>query len=426
MLKVLPILPHISRRLITTGSQLLWHVPECPELDLKYLCNLEHLDEINSNIKARKGVGDISLVLKLKENLSNLTSVDHNYEKVRRQFYDELLKIPNRTHPSVAHLNEPITVSTTGEKKTFDFKPREFYEICKRLNFVRTDQLGNVAGSRSYYLLGDMAELEKALISYTVSHLLDENFELVSVPDILHRDIIEACGLNTHGDRTQVYSLDSEMFGPDLCLSGTSEMALAAMYANEVIPAGRLPVKLAAVSRCYRAEASSVAEERGIYRVHQFTKVEMFAISKPEDSNGILEEFRLIEEGNFASLGLHLRTLDMPPNELGAPAYRKYDVEAWLPGRNMYGEVSSCSNCTDYQSRRLNIKYSDGDCVGYVHTLNGTACAIPRMLIAIIETFQTDKGVISIPEVLRKYMNNRTVIGKQTAIPDLKLIKYKK
>lgn len=152
----------------------------------------------------------------------------------------------------------------------------------------------------------------------------------------------------------------------------------------------------------------------------------MFALCKPEQSDDMLESFRKFEEDHFSSFGIYLQTLDMPPHELGAPAYRKYDVEAWLPGRKMFGEVSSCSNCTDYQSRRLNITYRRDDITNYVHTLNGTACAIPRMLIAIIETYQNSNGTITIPEVLRPYMNDITHIGKQKNIPKLTLIKNKK
>lgn len=162
------------------------------------------------------------------------------------------------------------------------------------------------------------------------------------------------------------------------------------------------------------------------FRVHEFTKVEMFALSTPEKSDDVLEYFRAIEEENFSDLGLYLRVLDMPPHELGAPAYRKYDVEAWLPGRNIFGEVSSCSNCTDYQSRRLNIKFKSKDTLKHVHTLNGTACAIPRMLIAITETFQNEKGFIEVPEVLKKFMRNKKSFSRQKKIPELKLIKHKK
>ncbi|KAF5300806.1 hypothetical protein FQR65_LT09109 [Abscondita terminalis] len=389
-----------------------WHVKSTSELDLEYLCNKNNAKEIANNVDVRKGIGDINLVHELKKTLDNTSPGSIEYSNVKKQLLEELLKMPNRTHPSVSDLeHEPRVVTTVGKPKEFSFNPREFYEITKRLHLVRTDQLGNVVGNRCYYLMGDMALLEQALIKYTVSKLLEQSFQLISVPDILHRDIIEGCGLNTTGGRTQVYTLDNVKHGEDLCLSGTSEMSLASLYINKVLAEKDLPIKLAAVSRCYRAEASSISDERGIYRVHQFTKVEMFAISKSEDSDNVLEEFRTIEENNFASLGLHFKTLDMPPHELGAPAYRKYDIEAWLPGRNIFGEISSCSNCTDYQSRRLNIKYRQGDVLKYAHTLNGTACAIPRMLIAITETFQTDKGVIEIPEVLQKYMYDKTHIN---------------
>lgn len=152
----------------------------------------------------------------------------------------------------------------------------------------------------------------------------------------------------------------------------------------------------------------------------------MFALCKPEQSDELLETFRKFEEDHFSSFGLYLNVLDMPPHELGAQAYRKYDIEVWLPGRKMFGEISSCSNCTDYQSRRLNIRYECNNTINYVHTLNGTACAIPRMLIAILENYQNNNGTITIPEVLRPYMNNRTHIGRQKKVPELVLIKNKK
>lgn len=157
--------------------------------------------------------------------------------------------------------------------------------------------------------------------------------------------------MSTQGDRNQVYKLNSSL--ETLCLSGTSEMALAGYFAGTQIDESRLPLKLTAVSRCFRAETSALHEEKGIYRVHQFTKVEMFSVCRPDQSEAVLEEFRDIELGLFDALGIHFQLLDMPACELGAPAYRKYDIEAWMPGREMYGEISSCSDCTDYQARRL-------------------------------------------------------------------------
>jgi seryl-tRNA synthetase len=247
-----------------------------------------------------------------------------------------------------------------------------------------------------------------------MSEITSHGFNLMSVPDILPAEVIKACGMETDGERNQVYKIQPT----NLCLSGTSEMALAGYFAGSQFKVEESPIKVTAVSRCFRAETSGLNEEKGIYRVHQFTKVEMFSVCRASQSEAMLEEFKDIEIGLFNKLGLHFKLLDMPPNELGAPAYRKYDTEAWMPGREMWGEISSCSNCTDYQSRRLNIKFDNE----FAHTVNGTACAIPRMLIAIIETFQKEDGTIAIPKVLQKFMKKEKIM-KQKIIPELKLVK---
>lgn len=199
-------------------------------------------------------------------------------------------------------------------------------------------------------------------------------------------------------------------------------MALAGYLSGKNLPADSLPLKLAAISRCYRAETSKVYEERGLYRVHEFTKVEMFIACLPDDSNKILEDLREQQEEIFENLELCFKVLDMPPHELGAQAYRKYDVEAWMEGRGLWGEISSCSNCLDYQTRRLDIKSGDE----FLHTLNGTACAIPRLLIALVEKGQQSRGFIEISKALWGYMRDKKVIKKQKKMPDLKLIKRNK
>lgn len=200
-------------------------------------------------------------------------------------------------------------------------------------------------------------------------------------------------------------------------------MALAAYFANRTIPVEQAPVKKIALSRCFRAETSGLQEEKGIYRVHQFNKVEMFTVSHPRDSEALLEEFKNIQIQLFDELGLHFKVLDMPPHELGAPAYRKYDIETYMVGRGMWGEISSCSNCTDYQARRLNMKVKETDGTEiFAHTINGTACAVPRMLIALVESYQTNKGIVTIPPALVPYMKkDRLEVKKE--IPALKLIK---
>ncbi|XP_059051930.1 serine--tRNA ligase, mitochondrial [Achroia grisella] len=399
-----------------------------PDIDIDYYCNSNNAAEIKQNIKLRKGVGNIDRAQELFNKFNRIPIYHSSHDIVKEDLYKELSCLPNRTHPSVQKYNDsPHIVQTLNEKKEFGkYAPLEFSEITRRLNLMRTDKLGHTCGHKSYYFLGELAELEEALIKYTIMSLLNKKFKLVSVPDILPKNVLESCGMAVNSDRTQIYSLDAVHHGSDLYLSGTAEMSLAGLLMNSTHSISDLPLKLAAVSRCYRAETSNIVEERGIYRVHQFTKVEMFAVTTPEQSEDMLEYIQKVQQELFSPLGFHMRILDMPPIELGAPAYRKYDIEAWMPGRNSYGEISSCSNCTDYQSRRLHIKYTDSNGNKYAHTLNGTACAIPRILIALIETHQDPKGKIFIPDVLQPYMNGKKYISKNTITPELKLAKIKK
>lgn len=388
-------------------------LPE-PEYNIDFLCNPANRDVIFNNIKRRKGVGDIDKVLKY----------SGNPEK-RELFLQELSKIPNCTHPMVIEYDDkPRLLKECGRKPEFDFEPQEFAELATNLKAIRTDKLGPITGQRSYMLLGDLAELEEVLIQYTVKKLLKHGFKLLSVPDIIPTEIIERCGLIVDDGRTLVYNLES-YYGDSYSLSGTAEMSLAGKLMNVTLSYDMLPMKLAAVSRCYRAEGSGTLDERGIYRVHQFTKVEMFVCSEPNQSEEVFQDLQNIQEEFFSSLGLHFQIMDMPPLDLGSPAYRKCDMEGWMPGRKLYGELSSCSNCTDYQSRRLNIKYrtKDGN-TKHVHTLNGTACAIPRMLIALCETYQTRHHRITVPNELIPLMGGKTLIKKQP-IADMRTYKYK-
>jgi seryl-tRNA synthetase len=251
-----------------------------------------------------------------------------------------------------------------------------------------------------------LAELEQGLIKFTIDQLEKFGFEMISVPDILYPRVIESCGMAVRGDRNQVYFVETG--GEDACLSGTAEMAIGGFLQNRVFSLEELPLKLAAVSRCFRAETSSLEEEAGLYRVHYFTKVEMFGVTGSEsgtESNDLHEEFLFIQKQLFQKFNLHYRVLEMPPSELGLSAHRKFDIEAWLPGKKMFGEISSCSNCTDFQSRRLDVRYKSGDGqVKFVHTVNGTACAVPRMLISLVETFQTPGGGVELPPRIQECM----------------------
>lgn len=391
-----------------------------PELELEYLCNTANRDEIKYNIDNRKGIGDIDKLLELHNKVKSLNASNPEYETVHNEFLTEAVKIPNKSHLDVvAYGEKPKVVKVIGERPKYDYKPRLFDFLTKRFDLLRTDNITNFTGHRSYFFMGQLADLESALIKWSLKKLITRGFKVISVPNILNRNIIEACGMATRGERSQVYSLSEEHYGKDLCLSGTAEMSIAGYFMNKNIQENKLPMRIAAVSRCFRAETSRVSNERGIFRVHQFTKVEMFGLSLPEKSDELLEEFRSFEEEHFLSLGLHLQVLDMPLHELGAQAYRKYDIEAWLPGKDRWGEISSCSNCTDYQSRRLNIK-----CNGkHVHTVNGTACAVPRMVIAILETHQRKDGTINIPAPLQPFMKGQTLIDTRSNVPDMKLLR---
>ncbi|XP_014666884.1 PREDICTED: serine--tRNA ligase, mitochondrial-like [Priapulus caudatus] len=416
-----------------------------PDIDIEYLCEPSNLEEIERNIIARKGIGNITLLQQLYEEIQQLgekmvkslmtqdsrESTEKRMNELTEKFNKEALVIPNRTHPDVVLSEDamPRIVETCGVKPTFAFQPKTLEQLAKDLDGLRMDNLGNLTGPRTYYLKNSFAEMESALTRFTVDHLKSKGYVLMSVPDLLHPQVIDACGMPVTGDRSQVYHIDKNRHGRDLALSGTAEMALAGYHANRSFPLYSLPRQLQAVSRCFRAEVSHSLNEKGLYRVHQFTKVEMFGVTAAEagdESEKLLDEMLSIQKQLYKTLGLHFVVLDMPSHELGAAAYRKYDIEAWMPGRGCFGEVSSTSNCTDYQSRRLHVRYSvpSGEQV-YVHTVNGTACAVPRMLIAIIETYQQEDGSVRIPEALQSYMRGQTVMAKPAKRVDMRWLKYR-
>ncbi|XP_034235102.1 serine--tRNA ligase, mitochondrial [Thrips palmi] len=393
-------------------------IPE-PQLDIDRYCDPNLTEYFANNVSKRKGIGSISRVIELYNKLAEKPD-----EMIRRELIQEALKIPNETHAQpAAYGNDPKVIKLMGSTPKYSFQPKPFDQLMEYTDQFRMKELTPFAGHKAYYLCRELAELEHALIKYVVQRLSKKGFAFISVPDILHHQIIECCGVATKGKRNIVYRLDADKHlasaaEGELCLSGTAEMALGGFLMNKKIRREELPKRYVAVSRCYRAETADVAAERGLYRVHQFTKVEMFGASTSCQSEVLLEEFRAIQEEIFNSFNLHLQVLDMPPHELGAPAHRKYDIEAWLPSRNVFGEVSSCSNCTDYQARRLNIQCVTDDPAQneFVHTVNGTACAIPRLIMAICETHQQKDGTVKLPEVLQPYMSHKDVIKPSRSV----------
>ncbi|XP_033733888.1 LOW QUALITY PROTEIN: serine--tRNA ligase, mitochondrial-like [Pecten maximus] len=408
-------------------SQDAWEQPlEMPEteIDWEYICE-GNRENIVTNITNRKGVGDIDRVLDLKSEFEATGN-----EETRLELLKAAKEIPNGTspHSPIGDESNAKLVGTFGEKTEFkDFKPQKTSKLGENLNLLRLNNLGITTGARSYYFVSDLADLEHALIRLAINKLIARGFELVTVPEIINPAIIEACGFHTKGEVTQVYTLDEKFHG-EQCLIGTAEMPLAAFFLNEVLEETELPRRLCSVSRCYRAEAAGREEKQGIYRVHQFTKVEMFGVTSTDsEADNLLLEYLDIEKEMFLELGLHFRILEMPTHELGAPAYRKFDIEAWMPAMNFWGEISSASNCTDYQSRRLNVRYrTSTGTTRHIHTVNGTACAVPRMVMAIFENFQNEDGTINIPEVLQPYMGRQEVLTRSDAMPDIQWIKHAK
>lgn len=397
-----------------------------PEIDWEYVCCQKNRTEIIENIKARGTAADIAGIDRCLNDVQKYVPEPHHSKPLSEVCSDEpvLLNnikwLPNKIHPDVLRntSSEPVLLQEFGSKPEFSYYPATFDSLASRLNLIRTRFLGHMSGEKSYYLKKDLADLENALIKYTLAKLLKSGFTLVSVPDLLSEQVFESCGMRTKSKHSQVYHVDSK-WANSICLSGTAEMGIASFFANKVIDLQNLPQKLCAVSRCFREEASATMKEKGIFRVHQFTKVEMFGITVNEEgdeSELLLQEFVQIQKDLFSNLGLHFKVLEMPPCDLGLPAYHKIDIEAWMPGRSLYGEISSASNCTDYQSRRLHIKYTvpsgSSNQVKHCHTINGTACAVPRMLISIFENFQNLNGSITVPDALCSFLGRKTICEK--------------
>ena len=324
-------------------------------------------------------------------------------------------RVPNMTHPDAPIGRDEESnreIRRVGTPKAFDFPVRDHVEIGKALDLIDFEAGSKVSGSGFYFLKNDAVLLELALQQFAVRTLIKHGFTPIVTPDLARVQILEGIGFNPRGEETQVYSVEDS----DLCLIGTAEITLGGMHAEELLDESRLPIKYVGVSHCFRTEAGAAGRaSRGLYRVHQFTKVEMFAYTVPDQSGAIHEQMLAIEEEIFIGLGIPYRVVDICSGDLGGPAYRKYDLEAWMPGRGdggEYGEVTSTSDCTDYQSRRLGIRYRPEGQKGtkYVHTLNGTAVALSRAIIVILENYQRADGKVDVPEVLRPIMG-KDVIG---------------
>ncbi|KAL2459006.1 Seryl-tRNA synthetase [Forsythia ovata] len=364
----------------------------------------QKLVEEGKNLKER--------LVTLEEDLLNLTD----------ELQQEAQCVPNMTHPDVPVGGEDCSIirKIVGKPREFSFSVRDHVQLGKDLNLFDFDAAAEVSGSKFYYLKNEAVMLEMGLVNWAVSEAMKRGFTPLTTPEIVRSSVVEKCGFQPRGTNTQVYSIE----GSDQCLIGTAEIPVGGIHMDSIIPESSLPLKYVAFSHCFRTEAGAAGSAtRGLYRVHQFSKVEMFILCRPEESNSFHRELIEIEEDLFSSLGLHFKTMDMATEDLGAPAYRKFDVEAWMPGLGRYGEISSASNCTDYQSRRLGIRYRPESSIPpkkgkgssaptqFIHTLNATACAVPRMIVCLLENYQQQDGSVVIPEALRPFMGGLEIIN---------------
>ena len=424
-------------------------------LDYKFI--KDNLEAVKKNIEARNMTADADIVVKLYDERTALTTELQNLQQRRNanaqsmkqklspeerqkfieegkqikeeasrienilkekeaELEDAARKIPNMANPAVPVGKvdtENLEVKKVGTPRKFDFEVKDHVQIMEALDLIDFERATKVSGPKFYYLKNEAVFLEQALIMYALNTLRKHGFSTFITPDVARQEILTGIGFNPRGNESNVYCIEDE----GTCLVATAEITLGGYHSNEIIPKDKLPLFYAGLSHCFRREAGAAGQfSKGLYRVHQFDKVEMFVYSTPEQSDEIHEKLRLIEEEIFTGLGLPFRVVDTCTGDLGAPAYRKWDLEAWTPGRNggEYGEVTSTSNCTDYQARRLNVKFKDEDGKNkYVHMLKGTAIAVGRAMLAIIENYQNADGSVTIPEVLVPFCGFDKIVAKK-------------
>ena len=363
--------------------------------------------ERNENAKSMKGKLEPEVRQKLIEEGKALKEKIAAMEKELSEA-EALLDEAGRQIPNMAHPDAPVgkvdtenlEVKQVGTVLQFDFEPKDHVQLAAELDLVDFDEAAKVSGPKFYYLKNEAVFLEQAVVMYALNILRKHGFTPFITPDVAKAEILQGIGFNPRGNESNVYCIEEE----GTCLVATAEITLGGYHSGEILDKAKLPLKYCGLSHCFRREAGAAGQfSKGLYRVHQFTKLEMFVYCTPEESDALHEQLRQIEEEIFTGLKIPFRVVDTCTGDLGAPAYRKWDLEAWMPGRNGgdWGEVTSTSNCTDFQARRLNVRFKDDDGKNkYVHMLNGTAVAVSRVLVAILENYQNADGSITVPEVL--------------------------
>jgi seryl-tRNA synthetase len=356
------------------------------------------------------------------EEVERAKDIDKRIEGVEKKVVEQeqkthncLMQLPNLLEDSVPagkDSNDNVQLKTWGIIPKFTFQIKNHIDLALNLDQIDMERAGKISGARFFYLKNQVAQLDMALMCLAVEQLTEKGYKPVIPPLLMKREAYE--GVTALGDFADVlYKVENE----DLYLIATSEHPMAAMYMNEVLKEEDMPLKLAGISTCFRKEAGAHGKDtRGIFRTHQFNKIEQFIFCKPEDSAKLHEELLRNAEDFLQKLELPYRVVNVCTGDIGTVAAKKYDVEAWMPAQNGYREVVSCSNCTDYQGRRLGIRYREKEGApikGFVHTLNSTAVATGRTIVALLENNQNEDGTINIPVALRKYMGNAEKIDSK-------------
>lgn len=361
--------------------------------------------------KKKAGEDASSILSEMKNVSSELAKLETEQEETERKYSKLAFTIPNLVHKTV-----PVGADETANKEIkkwgnipeFDFKINDHIDISEKLALVDLERAAKVAGARFYYLKNDLVRLNQSLIHYGLDFLSKKGYSLVQPPYMINQQSMEGAVIADDFEEV-IYKIDDE----DLYMIGTSEHAMAAMHSKEIIEGKNLPLRYAGISPCFRKEAGAHGrDQKGIFRVHQFDKIEQFVFSRPEDSWKEHEKMLEIAEEFYQKLEIPYKVMLLSTGDLGKISAKTYDIEAWMAGQNAYREIVSCSNCLEYQARRLKIRFRDktNEDTQYLHTLNSTLIATTRIMVSIMENFQTKDGHIKIPEVLQNYMGNQKEI----------------
>jgi len=360
---------------------------------------------LSKSVGAAKGDEKSALLENAKALADKVKAADAKRAQVEEQTKELLLQLSNLldTQAPIGGEEDFLLIEHVGTPRDFDkdgFEPKDHVELGKLLGAIDTERGAKVAGSRSYYLTGVGALLEFALVNYAIQSAVKNGFTPVIPPVLVNPAAMEGTGFLGQAAEN-VYRIEKD----DVYLVGTSEVPLAAMHMDETLPADKLPLRYAGYSTCFRREAGTYGKDtRGIIRVHQFDKVEMFTFCKPEDAQAEHQRLLQWEKDFLTAMEIPFRVIDVASGDLGSSATRKFDIEAWIPTQGAYREVTSTSNCTEFQGRRLNIRYKDSEGVKAIATLNGTLVAIPRMIVAILENHQNADGTVNVPAALQPFL----------------------